>query len=617
MNMIEKNKEAKKQEKERPKYNMWQNSIYMLKKAWKVRKSVIVLCLIVVAVGLASNLVELFLVPAILQKVESAVTLKELLYTIMGFAGASLLLAAVKVYVNGITTFGRIEVRLDILRDLQNKMAITSYPNTESAEVRQKLEKANRALDSNIAATEAIWKVFQDVLLNILGFASYLMILSALDIYLLVLVIVTVIISYAVNHYVTEWGYRHKEEEEKCINRLLYVGKRAEDAKLAKDIRIFGMREWLESVYRSAMGCYQAYLQRRERVYMLASGVDVVLSVLRNAIAYVYLISKAISGELTAAEFVLYFSAISGFTTWVMGILSSIHTLHKQSIDISYVREFVELEESFLFEEGEALQIVPEMEYEIQLRNVSFRYPGAEKDTISHMNLTLHPGEKLAIVGLNGAGKTTLVKLLIGFYDPTGGEVLLNGVDIRKFNRRDYYKLFSAVFQQFSLLSATLEENVAQSSTDIDEKRVVECVKKAGLWERVQRLPQRLGTHLGKEVYEDGAELSGGEVQRLMLARALYKNAPIIMLDEPTAALDPIAENDIYMKYNEMTKGRSSVFISHRLASTRFCDRILFLDNGRIVQEGTHESLLAAGGAYAELFEVQSKYYREEEAERE
>lgn len=227
------------------------------------------------------------------------------------------------------------------------------------------------------------------------------------------------------------------------------------------------------------------------------------------------------------------------------------------------------------------------------------------------MNLTIHPGEKLAIVGLNGAGKTTLVKLLCGLLDPTEGRVLLNGIDVRLFNRQEYYELFSAVFQEFSILNVTIAENIAQCAQDIDDARVQACLDQAGLTQAVAQLPQGVKTYVGREVFLDGVLFSGGETQRLMLARALYKDSPILVLDEPTAALDPLAENDIYLKYNDMTRGKTALFISHRLASTRFCDRIILLSDGGIAEEGTHESLLADGGAYAQLFEVQSRYYRE------
>lgn len=204
-----------------------------------------------------------------------------------------------------------------------------------------------------------------------------------------------------------------------------------------------------------------------------------------------------------------------------------------------------------------------------------------------------------------------MVKLLCGFYDPDEGRVLLNGTDIRQWNRQEYYSLLSAVFQDFSMLDITVAESVAQSVDRIDRQRVVQCLEKAGLMGLVEQFPQGLDTHIGRTVYLDGVLMSGGEFQRLMLARALYKNGPILVLDEPTAALDPIAENDIYMKYHEMTAGKTSVFISHRLASTRFCDRIILIDHGRIAEEGTHEDLMKRNGLYAKLFEVQSRYYQE------
>jgi len=295
----------------------------------------------------------------------------------------------------------------------------------------------------------------------------------------------------------------------------------------------------------------------------------------------------------------------------VTGILGGFNTLHKQSLDISTVRECLEYDEPFLFEGGAHIEPEQNRKYEIRLESVSFRYPEADKDTLTNINLTLHPGEKLAVVGLNGAGKTTLIKLICGFLDPTKGRVLLDGRDIREYNRRDYYTMFSAVFQNFSLLAGTIAANVAQDSEGIDMERVKGCAEKAGLTGKIESLKDGYETYLNREVYEDAILLSGGETQRLMLARALYKDAPFIVLDEPTAALDPIAESEMYQKYNEMTGGKSSIYISHRLASTRFCDRIIMIMDGGIGEEGTHEELLAKGGKYAELFEVQSKYYRE------
>ncbi len=602
---------VKQKKKEKPQYNMWQNSGWMIKNAWKERKSVLFLSLAVAAGAVAMSLTELFIAPMVLRKVETSAPLSQLLGTILGFALLLMFLSALNAYLDQNTMFGRMEGRLSILKQVHYKFDTTSFPNTENPVVLKKLEKAQMAMNCNDSSTEAIWKTMTDLLKNGAGFLIYLCLLSSLDPVLLVVVLVTTVVGYFSSKRIHEWGYRHREEEAAYLKKINYIWFNASERKIGKDIRMFGMRPWLEDVYRSALTLYHDFIARRERVYLIADVIDVVLSLLRNGISYFYLITLTLKSGLPASQFLLYFNAVNGFTNWMTGILTGLSTLHTQSLDLSTIREFLELSEPFLFEKGKPIQAEPGASYEIKLNHVSFRYPGAETDTIHQMDLTIHAGEKLAIVGLNGAGKTTLVKLICGFYDPTEGEVLLNGVNIKTYNRRDYYNMFTAVFQQFSVMDITLAENVAQTVESVDLERVKASVAKAGLTQKAESLPQGYDTHIGRQVFEDGIELSGGETQRLMLARALYKGAPMMVLDEPTAALDPIAENDMYLKYNEMTKGCTSVYISHRLASTRFCDRIIFLANGKIAEEGTHDALIDKNGEYAKLFAIQSKYYQE------
>lgn len=597
--------------KEKPKYNMWQNTAYMIQTAWHGNKGVLLLCVLLAAVSAGQTVAELLIAPMILGKVESAAPLSRLIGTIAVFSGILLVLSGLKAYLDENTIYGRIACRTAVIRRISNKIARTSYPNSLDARFISSEEKASQATSGNNEAVEHIWTTWTDILTNLMGFAVYLGLLTGLNPLLASVVIVTTAAGYFVNKRINEWGYRHREEEQAYLKKMEYVKKVATQRAFAKDIRIFGLRQWLDDVWFSTLNLYRAFLGRREKIYIWTNIVDLLLALLRNGIAYAYLIYLTLTKGMSAAEFLLYFSAASGFTQWVTGILDQFSALHKGSLEISTVREFLEWPEPFKFEDGEPLTRERGKGYEIRLENVSFRYPEAEKDTLHSVNLTIRSGEKLAIVGLNGAGKTTLVKLVCGFLDPTEGRVLLNGEDIRKYNRRDYYALFSAVFQDFSMLEASVAENVSQKVEGIDEARVWACLEQAGLTEKIQSLPDGIQTKLGRQVYEDGVELSGGETQRLMLARALYKDGPILALDEPTAALDPIAENDIYRKYNEMTAGKTSLFISHRLASTRFCDRILFLADGVIAEEGTHESLIALCGGYAKLFEVQSRYYQE------
>ncbi len=599
--------------KERPKYNEWQNSWFMIRLAWTSKeKKVIVLSLLSALLAVALNLINLYVSPVILSAVERGVSVWELVLTVIIFVAALMAVSAASTYVNANTLYGRITVRSELINLLNKKAATTSYPNLYDDKFIRLLAKSSNCVSSNMEATEAIWTTLTNIVKNVLGFAIYAVLLSSVQPVLMAVIISTAAVSYFLSNYLNGYGYRHREEEAEYQKRMDYLADQAKNSEIAKDIRIFNLRQWISELYDKALKAYTAFHSRAQGVYVWANVADLVLAFLRNAVAYAYLIGLVLFGGLSVSDFLLFFSAVGGFAAWVTGILGECNTLHKQSLDISVVRECLEYPEPFKFGDGEALKADGNCRYEIELENVSFRYSGADKDTLSGVNLKLRCGEKLAVVGLNGAGKTTLVKLICGFLDPTEGRVLLNGKDIRDYNRADYYTMFSAVFQNFSLLAATVAANVAQSEDNIDMERVKSCVQRAGLEDKINSLKDGYATKLNRSVYEDAVLLSGGETQRLMLARALYKNAPFVVLDEPTAALDPIAESEIYQKYDEMTEGRSSVYISHRLASTRFCDRIIMIDGGRISEEGTHEELLRAGGKYAELFKIQSKYYKED-----
>ena len=602
----EKTKNAK---KEKPKYNSLQNIGWMVKLAWENRKGVLLLCVLIAFLEVLLNLVQLYIAPQVLSKVEQKAPLWELLTTIGVFTAALFLIQGFKKYLDENKLFPRVDVRSAIIDKITRKCNLTSYPNVLKTDFIKLRDKSYAATEGNSQAAEHIWETLTMLLKNVGGLIVYLTILSKIDYLLLLIVVATCIVGFLVSRYTNNRRYAHRDEEENYFQKKSYLRSTAESVKMAKDIRIFGLQNWLNEILDKIHDLYLDYILKCERVEILADITEAVLTMARNGIAYVYLINMALNEGLGVAEFLLYFTAVTTFTTWVMGILQEMNTLHKESLDISIIREFLEYPEPFKFDEGE--EIPYSDGYELKLENASYRYPGANKDTISNLSLTVRPGEKLAIVGLNGAGKTTLVKLLCGLLDPTEGKVMLNGKDIRDFNRKKYYDLFSAVFQEFSVLDVTVAEEIAQTADNIDYDKIAYCLDKAGLSETIEKLPNGLQTHVGREVYLDGVLFSGGQTQRLMLARALYKDGPILLLDEPTAALDPIAENDIYMKYSEMSGGKTSLFISHRLASTRFCDRIIFVADGGITEEGTHESLLASGGEYAKLFEVQSRYYRE------
>lgn len=486
------------------------------------------------------------------------------------------------------------------------------YQDYERKEIRDLSQRASKATEmwDGVQPISDVPRRSLKLVENILCYLLFGSVISLVNPLLVPILTIAPAVNWFCARAYRDWEYSHREQWTDVDQKMWYLLDKTSDFAASKDIRIYGMAGWFRQVFRDLSG-QRLYWEKKMILRRFLSRIaDLLVILLRDGAAYLLLIRMTLEGAITVDRFVLYFSAISMFASFIGNIMNEWNGIRATSLELSDYRRYLDLPEQEGTGEAHVeplLNTAPEITFD----HVSFRYQGAEADTLHDVSFTIKPGEKIALVGLNGAGKTTLVKLLCGLYLPTEGDVKISGISFRSFYRKDYYRLFSAVFQDLQAGFFTLEETVSgQIRGNADTGRAEQCLRQAGLGEKLDALPQGIHTRLDKQLYADATELSGGELQKLMLARALYKNAPVLVLDEPTAALDPIAENRIYLRYQDMARDKTALFISHRLASTQFCDRILYLKDGRVAQEGTHQELMASGGEYAELYELQSCWYK-------
>ena len=430
------------------------------------------------------------------------------------------------------------------------------------------------------------------------------------------LIIVLLILSYGVTWQMGRSvnRYQHKVKDEKAANLLKidYIIRKALDFSAAKDVRLYQVKDWFQSVGEEAIVREKGIVRTIAAGKFLAAFGNALLILLRDGAAYAVLISVFWQGRMSAGDLLVYLAMISTFGTWLGGIVEYYSAVDEGSLALTDIREYLEHEDGAQKGNRDVAPI-PTEAVSISLKDVCYRFEENGKNVVDHISLEVAAGERIAVVGMNGAGKTTLTKLISGLFTPVEGEIRIDGVSQERFDKREYYRIFSSIFQDIHFLPLSIGTNITlKQKEEWDVPRLQECVEKAGLAEKIASLEKGLDTPLIKNVNEDACELSGGQKQKLLLARALYKNAPVLILDEPTAALDPIAENELYLQYRDLTAGKTSFFISHRFASTRFCDRILLLEDGRICEMGTHEELMKLGGRYAQMYEVQSRYFREE-----
>ena len=375
----------------------------------------------------------------------------------------------------------------------------------------------------------------------------------------------------------------------------------------AKDVRIYSQNTVAEKMLDKLIS-HEKENQSDIVKMALYPAIAQIIIVFANAVCYLFVAAKALFGAFGVGNIVQYVAVLSKLGEGLQELMYLLSDNEVYCTHLQNLFAYLDLP-NHMYQGSLTVEKRDDNEYYVEFKNVSFQYPNADAYALKHVNLKFKIGEKLAVVGMNGSGKTTFIKLMCRLYDPTEGEILLNGVNIKKYDYNEYTSIFSVVFQDFRLFSFSLGQNVSASAS-YDEKKVIECLNKAGFAERLNSLPNKLNTFLYKDIDADGVEISGGEAQKLALARALYKNAPFIILDEPTAALDPISEYEVYSKFNEIAGTKTAIYISHRLASCRFCDKIAVFHKGEIIQLGSHEELLAdSNGKYYELWNAQAQYY--------
>ena len=534
------------------------------------------------------------------------------------FVVAGSMVTVVRYLANYIST-RNMRIRLNYLGQLSDRLQTMDYCHHENAGFFEEYQKGMNAGNNNANGIEGLYNKITTIGARFLTLVGMVIMAGALSPVLLLSLVVHVAVILWTSKLTHDYEYSKKEETSRAWRRIGYYQRTTLDFSYGKDIRIFNLRNRIMDNYQTEIDAFVKLFAKIKNQEFLLSLCGIVTLLISNVLTYGILIQNVMNG-MPVSSFTMYTAMVVSLMALMLEFGQDLAFIWNEG---EYVNDFYRLLDAPLVVEGEktAADVLgnnnEKKTLEIVFDHVNFRYPGTEKNIFTDLNFTIHSGERLAIVGVNGAGKSTLVKLMTGLFAPTEGKITVNGVDITTLRKSELYSLYSAVFQEVNVLAFTIRENVSCTSEGADDERVKEALEKVGLWNKVKGFENGLDQMMLKVIDENGTDFSGGERQKLSIARGLYKDAAMVIMDEPTAALDALAEAEIYENFSSLVEGKTAVYISHRLASTRFCDKIALFDADGLAEYGNHDELMEQKGKYYEMFMIQGKYYQEENAEAE
>lgn len=587
---------------------IYENTVYMIKNWFKWDKKSIAYFIIRIPALVIQPIITALIPKAMIDCINNHVSVGELAATVAVLSALVALTTWLAPFMQELILGSARIIRMRYAVMAFDKNLNADYVQIESLQGREMNQRAGDFYRSFYAGSADFFETLNMICVSVIGIITSAALIYKINFFIILLIIATCVVEAAVLRFLNSASIKMRDKENDITTKFNYFYAQSKNTAAGKDIRIYSLGDRFIAVM--AQLVYE--IDKLARIYtktdFSVSGVRALLNLLRELVAYAYLTYLAATGKLSVSDFIFYFGIITGFSNWIVSLVYCISSLERCCNQCSRYREYVEGDS---FEHQSTNNNTPSAVDSIEFKDISFAYPQSDKTVLNNISFKVSKGENIAIVGENGAGKTTLIKLLCGLYETDKGEIIINSKSSSEFEKGEYFSLFSPVFQDYSFLPLTVAQNIA-ASLDFDKEKVISSLKSAGIYDKIKSLPNGINTKMIKEINKDAEDFSGGEKQKLLLAKAVFKNAPVLILDEPTAALDPIAENELYLKYNELTKGKISFFISHRLSSTRFCDKIFFISDGKIAESGTHEELMAIKGKYYRMYQLQSYYYQQQ-----